>query len=127
MTNYSTEKFVEILEVYLSGKISDQDLYAWNCGFLKCSEQHKLLSTTWAVIHQLNEVDQDIKTTREELMFMLQCLKGLKRFHDSDLQLTRDEGLKKRFERSPLDVPAVPTNITKDEILSTIREIQERG
>ncbi len=29
--------------------------------------------------------------------------------------------------RSPLDVPAVPTNITKEEIISTIREIRERG
>jgi hypothetical protein len=28
---------------------------------------------------------------------------------------------------SPLDVPAVPTDITKEEILSTIREIRERG
>ncbi len=32
-----------------------------------------------------------------------------------------------RMDRSPLDVPAVPTNITKDEIISTIREIRERG
>lgn len=31
-----------------------------------------------------------------------------------------------RNNRSPLDVPAVPTNITKDEIISTIREIRER-
>jgi len=28
---------------------------------------------------------------------------------------------------SPLDVPAVQISITKDEILSTIREIRERG
>ena len=28
---------------------------------------------------------------------------------------------------SPLDVPAVATTITKDDILSTIREIRERG
>jgi hypothetical protein len=58
---------------------------------------------------------------------MLQCLKGLKRFHDRDLQLARDERLKKRFDRAPLDVPAVQISITKDEILSTIREIRERG
>jgi hypothetical protein len=32
-----------------------------------------------------------------------------------------------RNDRSPLDVPAVPTNITKDEINSTIREIRGRG
>jgi hypothetical protein len=32
-----------------------------------------------------------------------------------------------RNAHSPLDVPAVATTITKDEILSTIREIRERG
>lgn len=41
---------------------------------------------------------------------------------DSDSNFTP-----KRNDRSPLDVPAVPTNITKEEIISTIRQIRERG
>lgn len=32
-----------------------------------------------------------------------------------------------RNDRTPLDVPAVQITITKDEIISTIREIRERG
>lgn len=28
---------------------------------------------------------------------------------------------------SPLDIPAVPTSITKDDIISNLREIRERG
>ncbi len=98
MNSYSKQRFIENIEDYLIGKISDRDLYSWNCGFLNISEEHSLLKKTWAIIHQLNETDPDIKTTEEELKYILKCLKGIEIFSEINLQLARDKGIEKRFK-----------------------------
>ena len=98
MSDFSKEEFISKIEAYLNGGLSEEELYYWNCGFLDEEIDNKLLKVTWATIHQLNETNPDFKSTKEELEYLLQCLKGNSAFNEEELDEVNLEGLKRRFK-----------------------------
>ena len=98
MESYSKEDFIQHIQAYLNGQLSEDKLHHWSAGFLNLKEPlDPLLNKVWAVIHKLNEINPDWKTTEEEIKFMLDCLMGKKEFSANALDIERMNGLNRLY------------------------------
>jgi hypothetical protein len=98
MNSFKKEDYISKIESYLDGELSEHDLYVWNCGFLNDKIDNNLLRITWATIHQLNETNPNYKSTKEEIEYLLQCLKENRIFNEAGLNKANLIGLKRRFK-----------------------------
>jgi hypothetical protein len=98
MSSFRKEDYISKIESYLAGGLSEHDLYVWNCGFLDEKNDNALLRITCATIHQLNETNPDYKSTKEEIEYLLQCLKENRTFNEAELNKANLIGLKRRFK-----------------------------